>query len=187
MRQCLRSQYVWWTGKNISQLARPNYSLINERMDCTEPLAKPGCHKGKTGKGLRFHDLWHFQAGTLMAGLMDDPSRHQECGYTDMPEQVFLIFHTWELAVGGATPSCPPAMLTPKAQQAHLPCMGTPLVLQQVTLVPAPAALNWHDGTEQLPWSCTKKTMGFGISEWHNGLENTLDSEYPAPRWEVKN
>lgn len=90
-----RSQYVWWTGKNISQLALPNYSLIKRRIDCTEPLTKLGCHKGKTGKGHRFYDLWHFQAGTSMAVLTKDPSRYEECAYTNMPERVFLIFHLW--------------------------------------------------------------------------------------------
>lgn len=95
MGKCSRSQYVWWTEKNISQLALPNYSLINRRIDCTELLTKLGCHKGKTGKGHRFYDLWHFQAGTSMAVLTKDPSRYQECAYTNMPERVFLIFHLW--------------------------------------------------------------------------------------------
>lgn len=47
-----------------------------------------------------------------------------------------------------APPAVPHPGLTPKAQQARLACMGTPLLLQQVTLVAAPAALNWQDGTK---------------------------------------
>lgn len=70
-----------------------------------------------------------------------------------------------------APPAVPHPGLTPKAQQARLACMGTPLLLQQVTLVAAPAALNWQDGTKQTPWSWTKKQKPQGLMFQNDMME----------------
>lgn len=49
--------------------------------------------------------------------------------------------------------------------QCPPPSMGTPLLLQHlaVTLVPAPAALNWQNGTKQSPWSWIKTQKPWGL------------------------
>ena len=85
-----------------------------------------------------------------MVGPMKNQSRYCERAYTNMPDRVFLLFHgcdNWQQVM--PPPAVPHPVLIPKASLApqfagkrSLACVGTPLLSQQIALVPAPAAPN---------------------------------------------
>lgn len=126
--------------KNISQLALPNYSLINERTKCTEPPAKLGCHSGKTGQDHGLHDLYHCQAGASMAGLMKNQFRHHQCACARIPERVFLL----SMGVISDSGSCYPR---PSSVHCSSPrCLLLPALLASAAL-PASEHLCSHSGS----------------------------------------
>lgn len=176
MGQCLRSQYVWWTRKTITQLDLPNYSSLMGEWTVLSHQQNQAATKQKQGKALDF-----MACGT---------SRLEHCGRShEGPIQTSgVCIHKYAWARISNFPHmktgsrwCQPQVFP---TQCPPPSMGTPLVLQQVTLV-SPWCQLQQLWTDKMGLN-NPKNMGFGISEWLHGLANTLDSESAAPGWEVK-